>query len=771
LAALAAILIVLFHEALFGGRGLVPADGILAYPPWKDYSPPGNYLLMDQYAIFIPEHDFTHQQMVQGRLSLWNPYLACGMPNQASIQAASWFPIQFLGSFLDPFYASGPTAFLKLFLAGLFAMLYLRVLGASDAGAFLAGISFSLCAFMIVWLGHPHVNCAMWLPLLLYFIEKTIRSTDALIAPVNLRAWAGFALAYGCMILGGHPPTVIQVSVFVFAYFLWRLLSGRSTNLSARVGLFFGFLSVGALVAALQIIPYLEYYAQSSSSSSSDAMQRWAMHLTPAFLVHWLFPLLTGSPADGYEDLSWLIGVEDTANFCERTGYLGILPLLFAAFGVFCRRDPFTKFFSVTILMALVLALGLPPLPTIMSYLPVLKDINNTRYLLLAAFSVAVLAGLGLDSFNQSENRSNAIRISIWFVALVGGTLSYLGGDVIINLHRLDSAHRDYLLEQFLMPLGSVIVVGFIFLKSSPGGRWFRTAVILGWTAVDLLTFARGFNPAETRERYYPGAPAIAWLQKDAACFRILGLNNALVADTASMYGLSDARGSDFMEVRRYEELITGGVGDFGFYRYPSLMPEALRLLNVKYVLSPGPLLQGGADFELVYTNRVNIYRYKKWLPRALAVFDSQVEIAPDKILRQVRQPSFDPAKTVLLEQTPESLPAGTALKASDGNASVQIVSDQPDAVTIETSLPKPGFLLLLDTYFPGWTATVNGQPSKIYRADYDFRAVAMPAGKASVTFSYRPQSFYLGLGVSTFALLALGVIFIWPVRQGKVSP
>jgi hypothetical protein len=768
-AALAVLLFFLFHESLIGGKGLVPADGILAYPPWNNYSPVGNYLLIDQYSVFIPEHDFMHRQIMQGRFPLWNPYLDCGVPNPASMQGAAWFPIQLLGSFLDPFYAGGPSAFLKLFLAGLFAMLYSRVLGVSDAGAFLTGLVFSLCGFMVVWLGHPHVNCAMWLPLLLYFVEKIFRSGSRWLAPPVIKFWAGFSLAYGVMVVGGHPPTVIHVSLLVFFYFLWRLFGARPPNPFSRLGIFFIFLLAGMLLAAVQVIPFLEYYGQSSGSLSSETMQRWAVHLTPGMLVHFLFPFLTGSPADGYEDLSWLIGPMDTVNFNERTGYMGILPLLFAAYAVVCRRDQFTNFFSVAILIAAAIIFGLPPFPALIGHLPVLNDTSNTRLLLLLAFGVAVLAGFGLDVFFQADCRRKIIWVTAGFLMLIGGALSFLGWDVAGKFHTLDAAHRVYVSGQFLIPLGSLIVAGVVFLKLPSVGRWFRVLLVLGWTAVDLFTFARDYNPAITRDRYYPTAPAIQWLQQDKSVFRVLGLRYALITDTASMYGLSDARGMDFMGVRRYEEMITGAAGNFWFYRNAPQLPESFRLLSVKYVLSSKPSFQSDRDFELVYTNGVNIYRYKKCLPRALPVFECEVK-SPPEILAAVRTPTFDPAKTLLLDQSPEISPVRDAPTGSASNAPVEIASCQPDEVKITADMPRPGFLLLLDTYFPGWTATVDGRQTKIYRADYDFRAIALPAGKSSVTFSYRPLSFHLGLWISIVTVLALGLILVWTWRRSAIA-
>ena len=88
--------------------------------------------------------------------------------------------------------------------------------------------------------------------------------------------------------------------------------------------------------------------------------------------------------------------------------------------------------------------------------------------------------------------------------------------------------------------------------------------------------------------------------------------------------------------------------------------------------------------------------------------------------------------------------------------------------VVVEATLSKPGFLLLLDTYFAGWTATVNGQPARIYRADYNFRAVQLSAGPSTVCFAYRPASFRLGLMIAAIGWLILGTGFCWSRTRCK---
>jgi hypothetical protein len=765
-AALAGVLFVLLHGSLFGGKGLVPADGVLNYPPWNSAERPSNYLLADQCNVFVPQHEFMHQRFLLGEFPLWNPYLGCGVPNLASMQGGLLSPIQLFLLPIDPFYASGLAAFLKLFLTGVFTFAYLRLLGASHAAAFLSGMVFSLCGFMIVWLGHPHINCAMWFPLLLYFVEKTFRSeSPGLFTAAALRSWVGLAVTFGFVFLGGHLPTAIHLMIGVTIYFVFRLSFNPKKQPFRRLALLASALVAGLFVAAPQIVPYLEYYRQSSSGVASDALNRWATHLAPGALIHFLLPNISGNPAVGFEDLPRLLGLGAPDNFNECTGYVGILPLFLAFYAACRRRCRFTVFYSCATVGSMLFVLGVPPLPALIRAVPILCDINQTRLLLFTSFSVAVLAGLGWDTLSREESRLKGVWIAMGFFGVIAAVLLWLWNAISPGFHGLDPGHRTFLVRQFLVLLGGVVASGVLVLQTASRERRLAGTICLCWTAFDLLWFGMGYNPSIPRDHYYPRAEAIQWLQKDPSVFRVFGGGVVLAPNTAPVFGLSDARGYDFMSVRRYEELITGSAGNFFFYRDANSFPKGFQLLNVKYVLLPKPLPLNPELFQLVYSNEIAIYRNTACRERALAVLNYQVDSDPASVLLRVHSRSFDPAAVLMLEKEPESIEPshGTTSAASDVDSSATISSYKPDEVTIEASSPQPGFVLLLDTYFPEWSARVNGHPAQIYRADYNFRAVAIPSGKSTVCFSYRPMSLFIGGALSAMSLLTMGAACFLP--------
>jgi hypothetical protein len=112
--------------------------------------------------------------------------------------------------------------------------------------------------------------------------------------------------------------------------------------------------------------------------------------------------------------------------------------------------------------------------------------------------------------------------------------------------------------------------------------------------------------------------------------------------------------------------------------------------------------------------------------------------------LAALADPAFDPSLSVILEaddKPPDSRALGPL---------------SPAGIQLDVTFDKPGWLLLSDTYYPGWAAAVDGAPAPILHGDYAFRAVAVPAGAHTVTFDYQPSSLRTGLWLS-----GLGAIFI----------
>jgi len=84
------------------------------------------------------------------------------------------------------------------------------------------------------------------------------------------------------------------------------------------------------------------------------------------------------------------------------------------------------------------------------------------------------------------------------------------------------------------------------------------------------------------------------------------------------------------------------------------------------------------------------------------------------------------------------------------------MVDDAPSHVTLSVNAASRAILVLADRYTADWRATVDGIPAEVYRTNYLFRAVVVPAGEHQVVFSYRPVLFYIGATLSALTLIAL---------------
>jgi hypothetical protein len=146
---------------------------------------------------------------------------------------------------------------------------------------------------------------------------------------------------------------------------------------------------------------------------------------------------------------------------------------------------------------------------------------------------------------------------------------------------------------------------------------------------------------------------------------------------------------------------------------------------------------------------RVIVYENLRAQPRSWIVPETLSLDAAD--IKQAIQTStlpdgrpYDPRAVALIEE-----PLGLQ-SPKDPEASAHVIAYANTSLDIQTINRQPAFLVLADLYYPGWLASVNGTPSRIFQTNYVQRGVLLPAGRNRVHFVFRPLSFYIGLGVSS---------------------
>jgi len=182
--------------------------------------------------------------------------------------------------------------------------------------------------------------------------------------------------------------------------------------------------------------------------------------------------------------------------------------------------------------------------------------------------------------------------------------------------------------------------------------------------------------------------------------------------------------------------------------------------------------LLGLGHHQLVYRDPdVAIYENLDALPRAFVVHGARLVSDDEAALSIIDSADFDPRAEVLLaggSAEPGSQgagePGGKSKTFSEAPTSAPLppatpalwLKYAPGRVEIQAELDRPGYLVLLDSYYPGWQASVDGQPASIWRADVLFRAVALGPGRHLVKFVYNPLTFKLGSAISLVTLAGL---------------
>lgn len=800
---------IFFHPVLFGSRVLLPADILLSHPPWsrQELYEPHNALLSDQIEEFYPDRLLAREAFRSGSLPLWSPFSAGGRPLLGNGQSAVFFPINMLSYFLPLATSFAWIALTKLLIAGFSTYLFLRRLGRSHSSACLAGCSFMFSGFLTVWLNHPHTNVAIWLPLLFLL-------ADRLASPDGRRAVAMLSVVVGIQFLGGHPETSLHVLTATAAYVAFlgftRSREEKSWAVLGRLaGAFAGAVLLGSLLAAVQLLPLLEYLRESAVLSDRTSRTLSPLSLSPPRFLEMpllFFPYLYGTPVRPRTDFASAVGIR---NFNEVSGgYVGVVAVVLALAAVIWlwRENPRVRFFALLGGISWAIAYDVPVISNVANSVPPFAMSLNQRSLLLVAFSLSCLAAFGLDWISSGK----AVRKALDHLSAALALAVILTSTAVIVGSQLIQANRDWILEQgrsrllqlywaFPTPdrllsldqwleklpkifsnilsaaqsplISAAFTLGLLIIIQLRARGLLRSGVLAGGLIVltfgDLWLFGRGYNPMVEPHSIFPSAPAIEFLKRDPGLYRVLGVDKVLLENTSTVYKISDIRGEDGINIARYKELL-----DWTSTRrmhnvvdpstYPNYDSKIADLLNVKYVLSARAIQS--EKLRPVYAGEIQIYENLKALPRAYAVFhviSSKNRIDTKRILEGEE---FDPSKSAILEGASPLSPT----PGSQPTAFVRVVRYEPRQVIVRATMSHPGLLVLGETFYPGWRATVNGVPTTIYRTNHALRSVRLDAGVHQIDFHYDPLSVKLGIGLSLAATLAL--LFL-ACRSGAPRP
>lgn len=155
------------------------------------------------------------------------------------------------------------------------------------------------------------------------------------------------------------------------------------------------------------------------------------------------------------------------------------------------------------------------------------------------------------------------------------------------------------------------------------------------------------------------------------------------------------------------------------------------------------------------------IYENANTLPRAYTVHHLET-VAPDDLLARLHEPGFNYYHSALLTvPLPDEQAGQLAERPLRPQGQVAVTSYDLHEVTVSATLPRPGFLVLVDAYHPGWRATLDGDLVDVFRVNGVVRGVFLPAGAHEVVFQFRPVALYWGLALAGLSVAVATLVIV----------
>ncbi len=712
----------------------------------------------DLSNMFLHWLRFAVSSVQQGRLPLWNPHLFSGVPFVANPQPALFYPPTWLALLMPVTRAFGWIIVLHFWIGGAGMYAWLRSEGASVAGALVGGVvfTFSGYVFVRVYAGHLGViTTGVWLPVILWAFRCAVARRSWKLAVVG-------GLPVGLSILAGHTATFIYVALGLAAYVVfcaWQETRFLSLRLWKNpVSLAGVMLIVGLALAAVQLLPMAELAMHSTrqAAPSYDFASRFSW--PPGYLLTLLTPNFFGEPAvTGY----WGDGIYDEFIF-----YVGVLPLLLALLGTRSRHR-LTPFLLTLGLGALLLAFGkyssLHPL--FYHFVPLFKLTRApARAGFLFTLAAAALAGLTVTALQDSGEEKEEQRVRLLEPLNRSLVLTVAGGAallIVLGFAAFAWGRESNPSAGRLWHLSNQVTIFLLFFllaaglltawRNDPTRRAGLGALALGLVVFDLWTFGGGLVnavPVPHSSYWRKTNQTVAEPQAE----RVLPWDlNDFYQNGGMAYGLRSVYGYDPLVLARYEAFVASR---------PDYRARTYDLLNARYLMTTAPLeASDHPDAPRLLLDERNAYVYERpnALPRAWLA--SRAEVLDDEaILTRIHEPDFDPRETALLE-------SALACEGAPGESEIEITRYEGNHIEARVQ-GGGGWLVFSEVYYPGWRATLDGQPAQLVRADYVLRALCVPEGVHRVAMVYDPPLLKLGLAITGLTLLVIIVSAVRVTRR-----
>lgn len=809
------VFIILFVFFAVGSKYILFPSDIANYLPgftlsgWQKVH---NSLLADPYFQFEPWRIFAKSRLLVGKIPLWDPYNAGGVPFLANPQTAIFYPLNFFYYFLPINLSLNLIPFLKITLMMFFSYLYFRRVEVSKKSAALGSLLCAFAGFPVLWLLWPHTNVYILFPFLLFLTEKINTSKK------NYFYLLLVSFTYFIGVTGGHPETLFHVGILHFSYSLFRLWDKKVLFLKMLFFIFIGF-----LLSSFLLFPFCEYLLNSKILENRLGFE--SIYFLPKIgFIYNFFPLILGAPhLEFYK--SFLPGI----NFQELTGgFVGLFVLIITIFGsIKLRKSALIRFFGITIIILIFIIYKIWPFYLIVNIPPV-SSIANHRLIGFVGFFIAVTFTLVIDRIPKIKLSSRLYRKLLYLLVLV----SLLAIPLLFftysfaKLKFLTQATKfvPFLFGNIAFDLFSTITLLILFLVFFKK-KFYNGVYFVAFSAILLQTvlFFYNYNSVTPVKSYYPQNEFTKKLQS-LPMGPILQVGNIYFPPNINLaYNLSNAQSDDAIGVSSYQKEFAKSFPDKNYLGIVDrISVKSLNKFNILYVLSDYDInddiknISSGAN-NLFSVDRVNgisfkgngrklnqirilTANYNRVNTCNLTIFLKEEEVEKIKkelLCKDIKDNSFlainmddftlqnDKIYTIGIKANNTSKNNVIALRGGasfyldilfqnnkgfknlwqkngiylwgvpvyrDGssNSALSVLQNTSEEYTAIVDQKKRGDIIIPKTHYPGWNVYVDGKKTSL--KDYFFMKFDVEGGTHLVEIKYESVYFRLGMFISAMA-------------------
>ncbi len=712
--------------------------------------------------ITYPVKHFLAQSFQNGALPFWTPYYQSGTSFIGAFHTGIFYPpsIFFL---IQNFTLAINLFYLFHFFILTFPCYFLvRSWNLSPGAAFCSSITILLGGIFLssVLLSNIFYSLA-WFPLIFLSFQNWI------IKGSNKYFLFG-VIFLACQTLGACPEVCVFTVLIIFFFALVVIRPHEmSTSLKTKTLALSIFVLLALGLSALQLLPtynLIELSFRKGGLAFGDHVG-WSMSLDK-LSTFWLAP-----------DYNTYVISGETAKIKGffSTAYMGIFTANFVLLAFLFRSSSIIRFWLLVFFIGIFLSLGGNNFfyEYIWKINPLLKVFRYPeKYFVLSAIASVFIVGLIFDKIYEGcKNKT----LNLKYVLLIN-SFSML----IVSLLWFENRSSYVFLPLALIFALSLLTVFVYYEKFKI--KYFQ--ILLPFMVVLDLLFNNFSLIPFIDKKIYDNKPALLQtIKKETDNFRLYSgnLKNKinfkylppsfnLISGTISQfeflvpyigmkYGVENVSGIPGLGMGLKN---TGLWYELLFNSTPERRLRLLKRSNVKFGVAWDAKTNFSGNYPIMTPEHLKIF--DDALPRAFLVPKMQ-KGKELELLNTYYSEEFDPLQTVLLSEPVEFQ------ETPNFKGEVESIKYSPNHVTIQTNQKGNGFLVLLDSYFPGWTVTVDGEERKILQANHFYRAVQLGPGRHTLEFDFYPVGFTEGLIISgiSFVILILLTIYWRPFEKKKM--